>query len=631
MRNLYLFLLAALSCSLNTIAQTTINTTVGSSGYTGTNSSGTNSFVTFVVENNSGGGIILTAVGNWTTTSHNNTTSTLWYSSTSLSGSPGTLGTPTWTQVASNVVSGITSTGVNPVITGMSFLIPNNAVYRFALNTTGTNYYSGSGSSCPSPTSFTSNSVALRVCNEQISGMNIGYGGSNSPRAFTGSITFMPACTSVASVTASNVTATAATLSWPTVSGSQGYEYALTTSATPPTAGTSTTGTNYNASGLTQSTTYYMHVRNSCSSTSFSGWTTTSFTTLTSCFPVTAVSVSNLTASAGVLSWSPGASTTGYEWVINQASGNPAGNGAATATTSTSFSGLTSGATYWAHVRNVCGGGDKSSWNHFQFTMPVCNKPTNMLISNVSDSSADLLWSQMPSANGYDYAVNFSILPPTIGIQTTTNIAAHLDDLVPNSKYYVHVRSKCFASDASDWRLDSFITKMVCYAPIVQVNNLGTNVPYAFWDAVPTAVAYEYALKNTSQEPAFGTTVYTTYTELELPADGKDYYLHVRSKCNSMFTFSPWSTVALRTGMTSISAVGKQHAEIYPNPVSDWLFIKNAQPGTVYAVIDMAGRVLIDGVITQNVQQIDASRLSSGVYLLKLNDEGSTQSRFVKQ
>jgi hypothetical protein len=514
----------------------------------------------------------------------------------------------------------------------MSFLIPNNAVYRFALQTTGTNYYSGSGSTCPSPTTFTASGVTLRVCNQQINGMNIGYGGTNTPRAFTGRITFASACTSPTAPTASNITANSATLTWPAVSGSQGYEYVVNTSSTAPTgSGTATSANSYSPSGLTQATTYYIHVRNKCSATSFSSWVTTSFTTLTSCFPVTAVSVSNLTSSSGVLSWSPGQSSAGYEWVINQTAGNPSGNGTTASTTTASFSGLTSGATYWAHVRNVCGGGDKSSWAHFQFTMPVCNKPTNMIISNITDSTTDVLWSQMANANGYEYAVNFSSQPPTTGIQSTTGISLHLDDLQPNSKYYIHVRTKCFVSDASGWRTDSFVTKMACYAPIVQVNGLGSNTPYAFWDPIPTAVGYEYALTNTSKAPAFGTNIYTPYVGLELPADGKDYYLHVKSKCNSMFTFSEWSSLALRTGVTGVTMLSDKKVEIFPNPVSDKLIIRDALTGATYTVTDMAGRVLISNTITNSWQEVDASGLSSGVYLLKLNDGASGQTRFIKQ
>jgi hypothetical protein len=236
----------------------------------------------------------------------------------------------------------------------------------------------------------------------------------------------------------------------------------------------------------------------------------------------------------------------------------------------------------------------------------------------------------MPNAGGYEYAVDFSSQPPTTGIQSTTNIAITLQDLIPNSKYYVHVRTKCFVTDASPWRLDSFITKMACYAPIVQVNNLGTNSPSAFWDPVPTAVAYEYALTHTSTEPAFGNTIYTTFADLELPEDGNDYYLHVRSKCNSMFTFSQWSTVALRTGTTSINSVAAADIRIFPNPVQDRLTVKGAPLNTVYTIMDLAGQVLMRGVINSDRETIDASSLAAGTYFLNLNNEALIPLRFIK-
>lgn len=187
-------LFALLICSLGIDAQT-INTTIGSTGYTGNNNSGAGSFITFVIENNTGGAILLTDVGNYTTTAHNGTTSTLYYSSTSLSGAlPGNaLPAAGWTVVATATVSGITATGVNPVITGMSFMIPAGTTYRFALNTTGTNYYSGSGVGTASPNTFTTSGITMRTGDYQISGGYVGYGYSNNPRFFTGFATFMPA------------------------------------------------------------------------------------------------------------------------------------------------------------------------------------------------------------------------------------------------------------------------------------------------------------------------------------------------------------------------------------------------------------------------------------------------------
>ncbi|WP_276133546.1 T9SS type A sorting domain-containing protein [Polluticoccus soli] len=439
-------------------------------------------------------------------------------------------------------------------------------------------------------------------------------------------------CSAPTGLAAGSVSNNSASLTWNSVAGSIGYEYVLDqTLANPSGSGTLVSTTNYNASGLNPNTTYYIHVRNKCSASSFSSWVTTSFTTqnFVSCSAPAVASVVPTSTSTAILSWSPVPGTTGYEYVINQNSGNPAGNGTPLATTSTTLAGLTSGASYYVHVRNVCSPVDKSVWLHQQFTMPVCNTPTNVLISNITDSTTDLLWSQMPNASGYDYAADFSKLPPTT-YKNSNGFAAHLSGLVPNSKYYLHVRSRCFAADTSAWRLDSFVTLMVCYAPIVQVNGLGTNTPYSFWDPIPTAVGYEYTLTNTTADPAFGNPIYTPFTGLTLPDDGKDYYLHVRTKCNSMFTFSQWSTVALRTGMTDIPVVTSSGVEVYPNPVNEVLYVKKALAGTKYSIVDMAGRVLVSDVIRQDNQQINASHLPAGIYLFRLNDETLTQVKFVK-
>src|SRR5690606_5522756 len=91
-------------------------------------------------------------------------------------------------------------------------------------------------------------------------------------------VTCLPVTNS--SITVSNLSTISADLSWSAVLGSLGYEYALTTSATPPSSGTTTSATSYNAVGINPGTTYYFHIRNKCTASSNSAWTTKSFVTL---------------------------------------------------------------------------------------------------------------------------------------------------------------------------------------------------------------------------------------------------------------------------------------------------------------------------------------------------------------
>lgn len=96
--------------------------------------------------------------------------------------------------------------------------------------------------------------------------------------ATTGTV---PACNAPTGLAASGITSSGANLSWAVVTGATGYEYVVNTTATAPLgSGTATTGTSYTASGLTASTTYYLHVRTNCGSGNYSSWTTFQFTTL---------------------------------------------------------------------------------------------------------------------------------------------------------------------------------------------------------------------------------------------------------------------------------------------------------------------------------------------------------------
>jgi endonuclease/exonuclease/phosphatase family metal-dependent hydrolase len=87
-------------------------------------------------------------------------------------------------------------------------------------------------------------------------------------------------CNTPGGLTASGITTTDASLSWSAATGALSYEYAVTTSATPPSSGTNTATTSYTASGLSPNTTYYLHVRSVCAGSTFSGWASTSFETL---------------------------------------------------------------------------------------------------------------------------------------------------------------------------------------------------------------------------------------------------------------------------------------------------------------------------------------------------------------
>jgi hypothetical protein len=107
-----------------------------------------------------------------------------------------------------------------------------------------------------------------------------GWGADNQgPYTFTWSLTAPPVCNVPRALAATLTSATLANLSWnvPTTGTPTGYEYALTTSATPPASGTPTTTTSVSATPVTVNTTNYLHVRSNCGTNGYSTWVTYSF------------------------------------------------------------------------------------------------------------------------------------------------------------------------------------------------------------------------------------------------------------------------------------------------------------------------------------------------------------------
>lgn len=167
--------------------QVSIATGLPSSASSG--SSTAPSVITFCINNSRSSAVTLKGIDHYMSTSNNNTIWKLYYSATSLSGTPNVT---TWTFIDS--VAGpasISGTGIYGLFSGLNFSIPASTTYRFALQTAASiiNY----GGATTTPNSQTSAGISLYRGDYQISSANVGYAGSASappfsPRFFCGTV-----------------------------------------------------------------------------------------------------------------------------------------------------------------------------------------------------------------------------------------------------------------------------------------------------------------------------------------------------------------------------------------------------------------------------------------------------------
>lgn len=274
-------------------------------------------------------------------------------------------------------------------------------------------------------------------------------------KAFRGLALVPQGCITVRNLQALNITSSQATLSWnaPLTSGGN-YEYAITTSSTPPSSGTATTATSATVAGLSNGITYYAHVRTVCSALSQSEWSTVFF--VTSCkAPSAPQLIITVNATGAVnLKWDQVFGAANYEYLISTSQTAPA-TGTATTDTSVNITGLNPITSYYVHIRSDCGAGAFSSWTTKPFTTR-CFMPVVDL--TVLSNKAGATWNKINYAVRYEYALTPTSAKPLSGVATTDTFYLS-NDLKDGSNHYLHVRSICSNGAMSEWNTVPFSIK----------------------------------------------------------------------------------------------------------------------------------------------------------------------------
>jgi hypothetical protein len=334
----------------------------------------------------------------------------------------------------------------------------------------------------------------------------------------------MPNCQVVDGLINASLTQNSSTFSWnaPTLGATpEDYEYAFTTSATPPTSGTLLTGGALiaNATSLTADTAYYFHIRSVCGVNTYSEWVTRSFYT-GYCVPTgtnTDYKISSVSTSGGVANISGTyASAAGYEnytssgivsgyaglgftiSMVNNTSTHyhfvwvdwnndftfSGANEQVIATSSYSLShtgtvtipaGTAAGnyrmriASSWSGAIQPCGttSGEYKDYTITVLPTPTCFYPSAVAITpnSITPNGATFTWAAPLFGNtpeDYEYAFTTSATPPSSGVLSSGALTATSTTLLSSTAYYFHVRSKCVGNDESDWVTSAaFVTNQI--------------------------------------------------------------------------------------------------------------------------------------------------------------------------
>ena len=249
---------------------------------------------------------------------------------------------------------------------------------------------------------------------------------------------------------------------------------------------------------------------------------------------------------------------------------------------------------------------------------PLCDKPTNVIASNITASGADINWMPGGQETSWEMVVVPSDQQITAGTpETVTEHPYTLTGLNDNTAYDVYVRADCGTGvDFSSWSpVCSFTTTPLCSAPTdVTVSQIaGTSALVSWTPAIFGATAYtvaytETGMNNWSTQSVAGNQLMLTGLTPETA-----YTLTVTSECDegtAPVVTKTFATPCLYSGSTQ---VGNGNSGSYHIPLNTYYNYSYTQQLYLANEVNTSGE--INSIAFQYIYSTPQTKSNQSIYL----------------
>jgi hypothetical protein len=392
------------------------------------------------------------------------------------------------------------------------------------------------GNCSPGPAPVNGGTI-MSYCQTTSAGINFNNGFGNLPgnliRSRVSNASCIPAsslATPPASLSATNITSSSATLNWAPAPSSASYtvQYKLSTASTWTSAG-STSSTSINITGLTANSNYTWSVKADCSAFAPEA----SFATTGSssgCTAPTNLSTSNITQTGASMNWAAVTGATGYT-VQYKTSAASTWTSVNATTTSINVSGLTANTSYVWQVKASCSPGYSTQVNFATTGTTGCAAPLNLNATNITSTGATLNWSAVQGATGYTVqykAASASTWTSVNASSTSINISG----LTANTSYVWQVKASCSPGYSTQVNFATTGTTG-CAAPLnLNATNITSTGATLNWSAVQGATGYTVQYKTASASTWTSVNASSTSINISGLAANTSYVWKVKASCS---------------------------------------------------------------------------------------------------
>ncbi len=270
-----------------------------------------------------------------------------------------------------------------------------------------------------------------------------------------------------------------------------------------------------------------------------------------------------------------------------------------------------------------------------------CDVPTNLAVSNVSQTSATATW----TAGGSETAWNVQIKEASAsdwGNSINVTAATYtFSGLTANTAYQVRVQAVCTEDLTSDWSaLVSFTTleeeeEETCPAPTgLEATDVQNETITLTWSQEANTAnnwTVQYRVAGTdSWSSATATAVPYTLTGL---TGLTTYEIQVVANCTNGLTSDPSNMLTVTTTNTGINGYDLESSvNLYPNPTASNVTISAQGMMESVSMYDVYGKLISTIKVEGTTTTVDLSNYASGVYFARITTEnGVVTKRIVKK
>lgn len=497
----------------------------------------------------------------------------------------------------------------------------------------------------------------------------------SSPANFT--TASATSCGIPASLSATSITQSGATLNWGAIGGATSYnlQWKLNSASTWTTV-SNLVITSYNLSSLTAGTSYNFQIQTNCNGTLSTYSSPATFTTAagTSCGTPSGLTVPSVTTTSAALKWTTLSGATSYnlQWKLNSASTWTTVTGL-TGTTY-NLTGLAAGTMYNFQMQANCNGSLGVYSASVTFTTAggaSCGIPIGLSATAITSTDATLIWGSLSGATSYNLQWKAASASTWTTVSGLTGLTYNLSGLSLATSYNFKVQANCNGTLGTYSATATFTTSAAScsdsYEPngsrtaakVIPVNTninaqiaSSTDVDWYRFSNMGTAknikvdlttlpADYNVALYLNSTQLAIAQTTGTVNEQIiwNTGTVTSAYYLYVyptggassNLQCYTLrvsLSATPWTQAMPGEGETIDMEVPvvTEGFTLYPNPADQTMTLDipldDDNTSVSIAIMDMSGRMVLQQQPTlskgDNQLSFPMQEMAAGVYMVQV-------------